>query len=198
MNPFIIGFLFALACGLPFAAVAQTAEVPAIDVSTPNRVIPIKANKACGIDFKNIRVSGADRRQTVRLKSGEYKRKYDSGYEAVGLENVFCLEPGKGKAQRAIIVLSWLDCGGSCSSTGVVQLVSIHSQHPVVIQQFVFDSHADGTGATFNEKSQTLTVTGRSDDGSPHCCARNLDVVTYRWQGSKFVQGQYKRVPAPI
>jgi hypothetical protein len=46
-------------------------------------------------------------------------------------------------------------------------------------------------------KSLSLTITARSDDGSPNCCAKNFDVVTYQWQGSKFVQQSYKRVPAP-
>ncbi len=198
MNLLISGLMSALACGLAFAAIGQAAtEVPAIDVSAPNRLLPVKADDACRVDFKNIRVFGENPGWTARLKSGKYEHKLDSGYEAVSLDNVFCLKPRNGKAQQAVIVLNWLDCGGSCTSIGVVQLFAVRAAHPVIKQQFVFDSHAAGTGATFDEKSLSLTITARSDDGSPNCCAKNFDVVTYQWQGSKFVQQSYKRVPAP-
>jgi hypothetical protein len=78
-----------------------------------------------------------------------------------------------------------------------VQVVGIRSGHPVVIQQFVYDSHAVGTGVTFDGNSLRLTIIGRSNDGSSNCCAKSLDLVAYRWRGRKFVQEQYKRVPAP-
>jgi hypothetical protein len=197
MNVLITGLLSALAYGMAVASTGQAAnEGPAIDVSAPNRLLPIKAADACRGDFKNIRVFGENSGWTARLKSGKYERKLDSGYEAVSLDNVFCLKPGNGKARRAVIVLNWLDCGGSCTNIGVVQLFEVRAAHPVIKQQFVFDSHAAGTGAAFDEKSLSLTITARSDDGSPNCCAKNFDVVTYQWQGTKFVQQNYKRVPA--
>jgi hypothetical protein len=198
INVMIGGLLSTLAWGLAFAAIGQSAtDLPSIEVSAPNRVLPVRADGACKVDFQNIRVFGENRGYTARLKSGKYERRLDSGYETVRLDHVFCLEPGDGNAQHAIIVLNWLDCGGSCTSTGVVQLIAVRAAHPVIKQQFVFDSHATGTGATFNEKSRTLKITGRSEDDSPNCCARNLDVVTYRWEMTKFVQQSYKRVPAP-
>ena len=198
MNVLIGGLLSVLICGLALVARGQAAtEVPAIEASAPNRVLPVKADDACRVDFNNIRVFGEDRSITARLKRGKFERKYDSGYEGVSLDNVFCLNPGTGKAQQAVIVLNWISCGGSCMSTGVVQLIVIRAGHAVINQQFVFDSHATGTGATFDKKSLTLKITGRSDDDSPNCCAKNFDVVTYQWQGSRFVKQGYKRVPAP-
>jgi hypothetical protein len=79
----------------------------------------------------------------------------------------------------------------------VIQVYTIRSGHPVVTQQFAFDSHAAGTGVKLDEKSLILTITGRSDDGSPNCCAENFDVVSYRWEQDKFVQIGYKRILAP-
>ena len=198
MNVLIGGLLSVLISGIALAATGQAStEVPAIEVSAPNLVLPVKADDACRVDFNNIRVFGEDQSVTARLKRGKFEHKYDDGYEAVSLDNVFCLKPGTGKTQQAIIVLSWTSCGGSCTNTGVVQLIAIRAGHPVIKQQFVFNSHAPGTGATFDKKSLTLKITGRSDDDSPNCCARNFDVVKYQWQGSRFVQKSYKRVPAP-
>lgn len=196
MNVLTAGLFSTVACGLALSAFGQN-SVSAIDVFTPNRALQVEASDACSVDFRNIRVYGENRDWTAQLKDGKFERKVDSGYEAVTLDQVFCFAPKSRGERHAIIVLNWLDCGGSCSSTGVVQLIAIRSGHPVIIQQFVFDSHAAGTGVKFNEKSLILTVTGRSDDGSPNCCAKNFEVVTYRWGRSKFVQKEYKRVAAP-
>ena len=198
MNVLIGGVLSVLICELALAATGRAAAgVPAIEVSAPNRVMPVKADDACRVDFNNIRVFGENRGQTAQLKRGKFERKYDFGYEAVSLDNVFCLKPWSGKAQQAVIVMEWISCGGSCMSTGVVQLIAIRAGHAVIKQQFVFDSHARGTGATFDKKSLTLKITGRSDDDSPNCCAKNFDVVTYQWRGNRFVQQSYNRLPAP-
>jgi hypothetical protein len=196
-NVVIGGLVSTLACGVAFAAIGQSAiDVPSINVSEPNRILPVKADDVCKVDFENIRVFGENRGYTAQLKDGKYKHRLDSGYEAVSLDHVFCVEPRDGNARHAIIVLSWLDCGGSCTSTGVVQLIAVRAAHAVIKQQFVFDSHATGTGAAFDGKTRTLKITGRTQDDSPNCCARNLDVVTYQWGKNKFVQQSYKRIPA--
>ena len=73
----------------------------------------------------------------------------------------------------------------------------LRDNHPVLMQEFDFDANALGTGATFDGKSQTLTITGRSAEESPDCCPKSLDVVSYQWDGQQFVQSSYKRMPAP-
>jgi hypothetical protein len=135
----------------------------------------------------------------VKLKNGKYERQSDSGRESVSLKDVFCInhEHKDGGTNHAIVITDWIDCGGSCSSVGVVQLFTIRLGHPVMTQQFDFDSHAVGTGATFDPESLTLTITGRSDDHSANCCPTSFDVVTYRWKGTKFVQTNFTQVPAP-
>jgi len=132
----------------------------------------------------------------ARTSNGKYERKFDFGYESVKVGEVFCFSQKDG-GQHALVVTEWMSCGGSCMSLGVVQLFVVLASRPVITQQFVFDSHAAGTDPRLDKKSLTLTITGRSDDGSPNCCAKSFDVVTYQWQGDKFVQQSYKRVPAP-
>jgi len=173
-------------------------RVPAVDVSTPNRALKIKAHDACSVDFRNIRMFGENADWTAKMKNGKYERKSSSGYQSASLDQVFCFDHEERSEQFALVMTNWLDCGGSCTSIGVVQLFSVRAAHPVIAQQFVFDAHAAGTGATFDKTALTLTIVGRSDDGSPNCCAKNFDVATYRWQGTKFVQQEYKRVSAPL
>jgi hypothetical protein len=184
--------------GLTCTVVGQDVRrVPAVDVSAPNRVLEQGASNVCSIDFRNIRMFGENADWSADLKNGKYERKSHSAYESTKLDHVFCSDYKRGGGQHAMVMTDWTDCGGSCMRTGVVQLFAIRAAHPVITQQFVYDSHATGTGATFDEKSLTLTITGRSDDGSPNCCPKSFDVVTYRWQEGHFEQRSYKRVPAP-
>ena len=198
MNAIWGGAVFVLACGLNSLAIDdQVPKVPNVDVSTPNRVLKVKAEDVCQVDFRNIRMFGENAGWTAHLKNGRYERKSDSGYESAKVNQVHCLDRLESVGQHALVMTNWQDCGGSCTSIGVVQVFVVRERHPVIIQQFVFDDHAKGTGASFDEKSLTLTVTGRTDDNSPNCCAKSLDVVRYEWRGSKFVRRTFKRIPAP-
>ena len=192
------GVAFFLVSGLTSLAVGQyVRRIPNVDVSIPNRVLKIEAKNACDLDFRNIRMFGENAGWTARLKDGKYERKVDSGYEAAKINQVNCLDRKESGGQHALVTANWLDCGGSCTSIGVVQVFVVREDHPVITQQFVFDSHAKGTGATFDEKSLILTIIGRTDDDSPNCCAKNLDVVRYQWNGSRFTRRSFKRVAAP-
>jgi hypothetical protein len=156
----------------------------------------LKADDVCAIDFPNIQMFGENENWSAPLKNGKYERQSHSKYVSARLDHTFCLKDKDG-AQRALVTTKWVACGSSCTSAGIVQLFELRGKQPVITQQLVFDAHAEGTGATFDEKSLTLTITGRSDDQSPNCCAQNFDVVTYRWQGSEFEQASYERLPAP-
>jgi hypothetical protein len=119
----------------------------------------------CSVDFRNIHMFGENAGWRARLKNGRYVRNSGFDHESVRLDHVSCLDHEEGGGgQHALVMTDWTDCGVSCMSTGVVQVFEVRAAHPVITQQFVFDSHAEGTGATFDEKSLTLTITGRSDD----------------------------------
>jgi hypothetical protein len=102
-------------------------------------------------------------------------------------------------ATNALAVAGWRSetCFATCNSHEIVQVFELRDSHPFLAQQISFDSDARGTSATFNDNSQTLTITGRSNEDSPRCCPKSLDMVTYRWAGQQFVQGSYTRVPVP-
>jgi len=197
VRDFVRSTVLILVGGLSCSVLGQSAaRIPAVAVSAPNRVLNLKVDDPCNIDFANTQMSGEKESQSVRLKKGKYKNESASKYESVRLEHNYCLDD-KDHKHRALVVTNWSDCGVGCTSTGVLQLFEVRATQPVITQQFVFDSHGEGTGATFDDGSLTLTITTRSDDGSPSCCAQNLDVVTYGWQGTEFRQTSYRRVPAP-
>jgi hypothetical protein len=169
-------------------------SIPAVTLSKPNRVLELTSNYGvCGVDYRNAPLFAGDR--TVPLRDGKYEQNENPGSDSVTVEHVFCLDHGV--AEHALLATDWVSCGASCNSSGMVQVFELRGGHPVVVQQIDFDSDAKGTGAAFDDDSRILTITGRSNEESPHCCAKSLDVVAYRWQGQEFVQSSYKRVPVP-
>lgn len=97
-----------------------------------------------------------------------------------------------GKALTNFVLLS---CGASCSEQHVLQVFEVRHDHLFVTQQLEFDDQAPGTREAFNEKTGRLTVVSRANDESAHCCPKNLDVSTYRWEGAGFRQLSWRRVP---
>jgi hypothetical protein len=141
--------VFAFALGLSYIASAQNGrKSPAVDVSTPNLRLDEKAKDVCAVDFRNIRMFGENDGWNARLKNGRYEQK-DDGYDSTKLVGVFCFSDAKDGSHRALVVTNWVSCGGSCMSTGVVQVFELRDTNPVIAQQLVFDSHARGTGAKF-------------------------------------------------
>jgi hypothetical protein len=174
----------------------ERAAVPAIDASEPNLSLEVAGDDPCQVDFRNIRMFGENEEWTARFKNGKFKKEFRTGYYEASIEGVHCFrDPDKTK-RRAVVITHWIDCGGSCTKIGVVQVFAVRLGHPTINQQFSFDSHAVRTGAKFSEKTGILTIVGRSNDGSANCCPEFFDVVTYQWQGNKFVQQSYRRVPA--
>jgi hypothetical protein len=168
---------------------------PAVTVSRPNQVLELtSSNGVCGVDYLNEPVS--DGEETASLKAGKYEEPSENlgGESSVDVKLLSCVD--RGAAEHALLATNWLSCGASCNSHEIVQVLELRGGHPVVVQQINFDSDARGTGATFDDNSRILTITARSNEESPHCCPKSLDVVTYRWEGQQFVQSSYKRVPA--
>ena len=168
---------------------AQSTDKSAVDVCFPNRILRFNTENVCAVDFANTRVYGENKGWTAELRNGKYERKSSVFYEWAKLDHVYCFHHGR----SALLVTVWMDCGGSCTNVGVAQLVAIRNGHPVITQQFAFNSDAQGTGVSFDEKSLKLVIIGRSDDHTPHCCPKSLDVVEYHLKGEVFVQEKLTR-----
>ncbi len=168
--------------------------VPAVTVSKPNRVLELTAgNGVCGVDYLNAPVS--DGEDTVSLRAGKYEKHEQLGQSSVEVKLLSCIN--RGVAEHALLATNWVSCGASCNSHELVQVFELRDARPVLVQQIDFDSDARGTGATFDDRLLTLKISGRSNEESPHCCPKSLDVITYRWEGRQFVQKSYKRIGVP-
>ena len=95
----------------------------------------------------------------------------------------------------AVVALSWVSTSGSSSDYGVVQVFALRHEHPVVVQQLMFNARGCGSRSTFDVAARKLTIKGVH--GWEHCCPTTLDTVTYSWTGSSFTQQTVESIPIP-
>jgi hypothetical protein len=192
--------LFAIGCifvGVASAAFGQSG--PNYEISYPERQYAITVSSLRDLDFQNFTLfwyRNGKREPTAHLENGNFTRRDETvGGEYVTLDLVKVLEVG----QYAVIDVSWRNCGGSCSESGLVQVFKLQSAHPTVVEQINYGRHAAGCGATFDGASGILTVTGRSSEPSPNCCPKSLDVMTFEWDGKQLVfkAGRRDALPEP-
>jgi hypothetical protein len=130
------------------------------------------------------------------LRDGQYDSRRDPDYHDVGiytvsLDDVHRLLGEEPDRRYAIAVYTWLGVGGSSSQDGVVQVFELFQHRLTLRQQLRWDNQVETTKphVWFSEDSKTLVV--RSAHYLPHdshCCVSAMDVVTLRWNGTRFVK----------
>ena len=78
---------------------------------------------------------------------------------------------------------------------GILQVFEVRQSDLFVSQQMSFDLQAPGTGVEFDPATRILTVRARTNDDSPHCCPKGVDVVTFRWDGKAFLEKTHRTIP---
>jgi hypothetical protein len=191
-------FFFVLLVGVVAAAQqpSSSSTGPSVHVSFPNTLHKVRAEDICAVDFPNIRLERYAGRAR-QLNKGKYDYQGTDGFESVSLDDVHCLDV-QGGVRYAVVESTWTYGHGSSNNDCVIQLFTLRFGYPVVVQQFDFDCHALSTGSTFDSTSKKLTIRARTDDDSPHCCAKSLDVVTYVWRDDRFESQGFRRVPAKV
>jgi hypothetical protein len=159
------------------------------DISYPDHRYEISVSSLHAVDFQNLEVFWFDGQKPgrgARLRNGAFLRRFDGGLEKVKLHKVNFIGPPQSQEQRVVIDLSWSDCGGSCTVVGLVQVFELRAGHPTVVQEIEYDAGAEKAGVRFDPRTQVLTIVGRSNDHTPNCCPKNLDVMRFYWDGKKF------------
>jgi hypothetical protein len=97
-----------------------------------------------------------------------------------------------------IVAHWWVWVAASSSSSEYVQVIERQEDRWVVVQQIEMDIHHGGNavGADYDAARKTLiTRAVHYADGEGRCCPSLMDVVTFRWNGARFIRRQSKRVP---
>lgn len=195
ISPRVLSLLFSAV--LSFAV---PADKPNIRVESPRFVYEnVIANSVDRLNFRKWEYrefTGRKSSEGVRLVDGKAARpRPQGGSDEIMLRRVSFFGGTPDRPKFALAEFMHFAARGSSKQDGVVQVYGIEKERPILLQQIVFDAQAEGWGIEFAPETTTLEIRGRADDGTPHCCPKFLDVVTFNWSGGRFVQKSYKRVP---
>lgn len=190
-------FFFTL-CLLAVGALSQpqSQTSSAVAIVEPNYGYTQPINSLRQLDFKNFDfvifdLNGQPTRN-ISLENGEYHERGDqSGSDlTLGPVQYFGLGPlsVKNEPSYVLVTLREVDLGGGPADAAIVQVWKLEKRHLYIVQQFTFDQQAPGAGVSFNAKPARLIIRARTNDDSPVCCPRSLDVVSFRWDGRQFKQ----------
>ncbi len=161
-----------------------------VHISRPNKTIPTTARSLKDVDFSNFSYPG------YRLKSGKYESNEDGGFESAELEKVWIFDSASGQPHRALVYVVDTSGGGSSNVEGQLFVFDFQNGQLTLTQTLSFDAQADGAGVKFDPATAKLVIKARSwSDGSPHCCPKNLDVVTFNWTPAGFSQQSVRIEP---
>jgi hypothetical protein len=107
--------------------------------------------------------------------------------------SVFYLDgPSSSSTGGSALVLSyWSDAGGSSSQGETAQVFAVSDGHLRSVQSIRWDTHfqTDQPTESFDPNTNTLVIrSSHYIPGDAHCCVSAMDVVTFRWDGTRFVQ----------
>jgi hypothetical protein len=186
---------------LPSMAFGQTSQVPYaqqsdgpgptfasenVSVSYPGSYSSIRK-----VDFRNFKIPFFDEKP-FSLKNGHYKHDESLGHWSIDLESVYYLSTSpSSKGSSALVLYSWFSAGGSSSQGGTVEVFTVSDGHLRSVQKIDWDTHFQAGQPTDSFDPGTNTLVIRSAHyipGDAHCCVSAMDIVTFRWNGTRFVQ----------
>lgn len=179
--------LAAQSSGLPYAySYGPLYSIKSVDVSQPSLARGIR-----DVDFRNM---WAFEPGDIPLKNGRYEHedREKAFFESTGLSSIYYLSQ-----LYALVLYQDTQGGGSTNSTGVAQVFRQSNRKLTLLQRIRWDADARGKKHsklfTFDPKTRTLVVrSSHYMPGDAHCCISAVDVVTFRWNGTRFGQSDVR------
>jgi hypothetical protein len=167
-------------------------DLKSVTISSPGTYAE-SASSLKDVDFKNrtYTLFGG----TVDIRAGAYKHQESIGYEEAEVGNVWFLSDSGNESGFAVVSIGNMGCGGSCSSERYVQVFTLVNDRLEMVQELRFDDQAKGAGVWFDANSRRLTIRARSNDDSPHCCPKSLDLADFIWNGQEFTLEKAVTIP---
>ena len=137
------------------------------------------------VDFRNLKP----------MKNGRYRRNEDGGHYSEEVDSVYYLDSTSSGGQAALVLYSWFGVGGSSSQGGVAQVFRTFNGTLRSTQKITWDTHFQAGQPTVAFDTSTKTLVIRSAHyipGDAHCCVSAMDVITFRWDGTAFVQAGFR------
>ena len=170
------------------AACGQTSPVPyAPDSDGPG---PTFTSENVSLSYPG--AYSSIRKVNFRNLDGRYKKHDPDDHYSVKLNSVHYLGGSSpSKEQSALVLYSWIDGGGSSSQGEIAQVFTLLEGHLRSVQKIGWDTHFQAGQPThsFDERTNTLVIrSAHYIPGDAHCCISAMDVVTFRWDGTRFAQ----------
>jgi hypothetical protein len=193
----VLGLLIAVSASVVLPLLAQE-PTPTIEIFSPHHLYPTSLTSIRNLDLRNADVivfnANGGPWLKAHLRGGKYEIHYRVGSDRLRLNWLKVLNGDSGETETAVAEFDWVATGASASDYAVVQVFQMHDGHLNVVQQILFSTRgSDKAGASLSSKSNVLTI--RGVHGWEHCCPTQLDVVTFRFDGSAFKQVAYHMAP---
>jgi hypothetical protein len=141
------------------------------------------------VDFRNLDCG-------YSLKNGKYKRDEPDDHEEVSLDSFHYLPAfGSSRSDSALVLLSSFEVAVSSSGEGIAEVFKLSGGQLRIIQTVRWDTHFDSRGAknVYDPTMGTLVVhSAHYIPGDAHCCVSAMDTVTFKWNGTRFVEQDLK------
>jgi len=149
------------------------------------------------VDFRNLKFpvfdAGGKRVGSTSFKNGRYHDSDPESNYSEELDSIFYLDgsSSSSKGGSALVLYSWFDVGGSSSQGGTAQVFTVSDGHLRSVQRIGWDTHFQAGQPTDSFDPATNALVIRSAHyipGDAHCCVSAMDIVTFRWDGTRFIQ----------
>lgn len=148
------------------------------------------------VNFRSFRFLGFDNAGKpsggFSLKNGHYKHDEPLDHHSIDLDSIHYLPKSPASnGDSVLVLLSWFAAGGSSSQGGSARVFTLSGSHLRFAQEIDWDTHFQAGQPTESFDASTNTLVIRSAHyipGDAHCCVSAMDVVTFRWDGTRFVQ----------
>jgi hypothetical protein len=164
---------------------------PTFLISASRYVYPGNYTAMRSIDFRNFTIHVGGDPKGVRFNDGRWKSKDPLGYDEVVLDKVYYLTSPDSSVEFALLSLEEDSAGGSSSQEDIHQVLELSNHKLRIVEEMNADLHYGGPyfQHAFDEATKTLVLhSAHYLHGDAHCCVSAMDVVTLKWNGSRFVQ----------
>lgn len=168
-------------------------------VTRANRLFASNVSDLTHVDFANLRAVEIENSEWQDLRNGKGKSFTDIGEGIHERTEVWLKWAQALDDEHAVVDYSWFWAAGSSNSSEIVQLFELRDGKVYTTQQIETITHHGGraVGAWFDANKKLLTVKAVASSGNGRCCPTHMNVVVFRWDGTRFRRISSKVLPLP-
>jgi hypothetical protein len=193
--PFILASAFGQKSDVPYAPNSD-GPGPTFSDKKVDDLYPGSYRSLRRIDFRDFTFLNFDKAgrpsRGYALRKGHFQEDDEFNHSSTDLSFVYyLLRPESTTGASALVLLSWFAAAGSSSSGGNAKVFTLTGNRLRVVQEINWDTRFEASQPkqSFDPNTNTLVIrSAHYIPGDAHCCVSAFDVVTFHWDGRRFVQ----------